>query len=256
MTRTAFQPPSAAYFHDGNDAPEMVAVPPGEFWMGATEDDKFASALERPRRRVRIDGRFAIGRIPVTFGQWDAFAADAGPVHRPDDRGWGRGPVPVLNVSWDDAQAYVRWLSCNTGRPYRLPSEAEWEYCCRGGTDGIFSTGSRLTFDEANFLRLDFGGAGGAGRPVPAGSYPPNPFGLYDMHGNVCELVADVWHDTYEDAPPDGVARSDPEASPWRVVRGGGWDGLPRVLRAAFRDWVRRDQRLDNTGFRVACDLT
>jgi len=158
-------------------------------------------------------------------------------------------------VSWDDAIGYTRWLSEKSGRHFRLPSEAEWEYCCRAGTDTIFSTGNSISIKDANFLYLDFGGRPGVGKLVEVGSYSPNAFGLYDMHGNVCELVADVWHADYVDAPTNGIAWNEPTSSPWRVVRGGGWDALPRVLRSAFRDWIRRDQKMDNVGFRVACDM-
>jgi formylglycine-generating enzyme required for sulfatase activity len=235
--------------------PEMVTVPAGFFWMGADDaDDKFASVLEKPRHQVRIERPFMIGKFPVTFEEWDAFADAVPDAWRPDDRGWGRGKLPALDVSWSDAMRYVAWLSQMTGRQFRLPSEAEWEYCCRAGSDSVFTTGSRLSVDQANYLYTDFREKPGLGRPVAVGSYPPNVFGLFDMHGNVCELVGDVWYDNYIDAPADGSARSDPASSPWRVVRNGGWDALPRVLRCAFRDWIHKDQRLDNVGFRVACD--
>jgi formylglycine-generating enzyme required for sulfatase activity len=225
--------------------PEMIVVPPGEFWMGAdVENDKFASVVESPRHRVSIEYPLEVGRCPVTVEQWNAYID-----------GSGSSRLPVVNVSWDDALGYVRWLSEQTGRRYRLPSEAEWEYCCRAGTDSIFSTGNTISIARANFLYLDFGGRPGLGRLVEVGSYPPNKFGLHDMHGNVCELVADIWHDSHAGAPTDGSARTEPVSSPWRVVRGGGWDALPRVLRSAFRDWIRHDQRMDNVGFRVVCDV-
>lgn len=259
---TTSMPPAAAApatpksFRDGWRLPEMVAIRTGQFWMGACDDeDKFASIVEKPRHNVEIQSPFAIGRYPVTFEEWDAFVAQVPGAHCPEDHGWGRGRLPVCDVSWDDIQAYLRWLSMTTGRRYRLPSEAEWEYCCRAGANSPFATGSGISVKQANFLYLDFGDRPGVGRPLATGFYPANRFGLYDMHGNVCQLVADVWHDHYDGAPADGSAWGVPVSSPWRVVRGGGWDALPRILRCAFRDWVRRDQRTDNMGFRVACDL-
>jgi formylglycine-generating enzyme required for sulfatase activity len=226
--------------------PEMVAIGAGEYWMGADdEEDKFASVLEKPRHRVRIARPFLMGRTPVTFEEWDVYAEAVAGAHRPDDAGWGRGRLPVFNVSFDDASAYVQWLAAESGLPYQLPTEEQWEYCCRAGSESVFSTGGKIELSQANFLYMDFGGKLGVGRPVPVGSYPPNAFGLYDMHGNVCELVADPWRDGYAAAA---------ESEYWRVVRGGGWDALPRILRCAFRDWVGRDQRLDNMGFRLVCE--
>ena len=150
---------------------------------------------------------------------------------------------------------FVGWLSQSTGRRYRLPSEAEWEYGCRAGTSDVFNTGNSISVEQANYLYTDFRGRPGLGRPVAAGSYPPNAFGLCDMHGNVCQLVADVWHDDYANAPADGSARDGRPESTLRVVRGGGWDAMPRILRCAYRDWAHRAARFDNVGFRVACDL-
>ncbi len=243
-------------FRDGPFLPEMVVLPPGKFWMGANDaEDKFASVLEKPLHQVEIGRYFAVGRCPVTFAQWDAYADSDLSAHRPDERGWGRGQLPVINVSWEDAEAYTDWLSQATGRRYRLLSEAEWEYGCRAGSGGVFATGGGIDVKDANFLYLDFGDKPGLGHPVPVGSYPPNAMGLCDMHGNVCELVADAWHDSYAGAPADGSAWGESSASMWHVVRGGGWDGLPRILRAAFRDWIHHIQRMDNVGFRVACDL-
>jgi formylglycine-generating enzyme required for sulfatase activity len=245
-----------ARFRDGPHLPEMIVVPAGRFDMGANEtNDKFASVVEKPRHQVEIPQAFGIGRFPVTFEEWDAFAEGNNEEHQPDDRGWGRGRLPVFNVSWEDAQAYLSWLSANTGRWYRLLSEAEWEYCCRAGSTGVFTAGNDLTIKDANFLYMDFGDRPGKGCPMPVGSFQPNAFGLCDMLGNVSELVADEWHDSFAGAPADGSVWGEFSPSMWRVVRGGGWDGLPRILRAAFRDWVYHHQRLDNMGFRVACNL-
>jgi formylglycine-generating enzyme required for sulfatase activity len=222
-------------FSDGPMLPEMVVVPPGRFWMGADDEgDKFANAVGKPRHWVQIANPLAVSRYPITFEQWDAYADGDPDVHRPDDCGWGRGRRPVVNVSWEDAEHYVTRLSIMAGRPYRLLSEAEWEYCCRAGTSAAVCTG---------------------GRTLPVGSFQPNDFGLFDMDGNVCELVADAWHDSYRGAPSDGSAWGPNEATMWRVVRGRGWDAPPRILPAPFRDRVHHIQRRNNTGFRVACAL-
>jgi formylglycine-generating enzyme required for sulfatase activity len=242
-------------FNDAPGLPWMVPVPAGSFWMGADDaEDKFASPLEKPQHEVTIRRAFALSRTPVTFDEWEAYAAATG-TRRPRDYGWGRGANPVVDVSWDDAIGFVDWLSQRTGRRYRLPSEAEWEYGCRAGTSTVFNTGNSITFEQANYLYTDFRERPGLGRPVAVGSYPPNAFGLFDMHGNVCQLVADAWQDDYAHAPADGLARDGQPESTLRVVRGGGWDAMPRILRCAYRDWADRAARFDNVGFRVACDL-
>ena len=243
-------------FNDAPGLPWMVPVPAGSFWMGADDaEDKFASPLEKPRHRVTVRRAFALSRTPVTFEEWDVYAAAVAGGRRPRDYGWGRGVNPVVDVSWDDAMGFIGWLSQRTGRRYRLPSEAEWEYGCRAGTNDVFNTGNSISVEQANYLYTDFRGRPGLGRPVAAGSYPPNAFGLCDMHGNVCQLVADAWHDDYANAPADGSARDGRPESMLRVVRGGGWDAMPRILRCAYRDWAHRAARFDNVGFRVACDL-
>ncbi len=244
-------------FRDVDISPVMVVLPAGGFVMGATQgDDKFVSNLELPRHEVTIPRGIAMGKHPVTFTEWDAYVAVTPSAARPSDGGWGRGNLPVFNVSWDDVQGYLAWLRELTGRPYRLPSEAEWEFACRAGTSGAFATGSNITIEHANFMYYDYRQRPGRGCPTAVDLFPSNAFGLHDMQGNVCELVADDWHDTYAGAPSDGSVWLRPGGSPWKVVRNGGWDALPRVLRCAFRDWVGRTHRFDNMGFRVACDVT
>ncbi len=126
-------------FRDLDGGPEMVIVPAGEFWMGSKDGE--GDANERPRHKVKIPKPFAVGRYAVTFDEWDVNGAEAAAAfwaserHTPSDQGWGRGRRPVMDVNWDDAQAYIKWLSSKTGQPYRLLSEAEWEYCCRAGTE-------------------------------------------------------------------------------------------------------------------------
>jgi formylglycine-generating enzyme required for sulfatase activity len=236
-------------------APALVELPPGAFIMGGTDDDKFVTDTERPAHPVALAHRFALGRFPVRVGEYRAFA----PLHAPDDdSNW-----PVVNVSWDDAQAFCAWLASIAGQPFRLPSEAEWEYACRAGTRASFMGRSEITPDDANFLYSEEGRRIGLGQRTPAGRYAPNAFGLYDLLGNVCEWVEDVWHRDYAGAPADGSAwlttsrstslmAGDPDR---RVIRGGAWDYLPRLLRSAWRDSLPRTHHRDNVGFRVALTL-
>lgn len=225
----------------------LVKIPPGTFIMGETANDKFATDTERPAHRVVIEHVFALGRFPVTVGEYRAFAPALAPGEDPD---W-----PVVNVSWDDARAFCAWRRAKTGEPVRLPSEAEWEYACRAGARMPFVTGDEITTGDANFLYAEHGERIGPGRRTPVGCHAPNPFGLHDLHGNVCEWVEDVWHPDYAGAPADGsawIANGDPDR---RVIRGGAWDYLPRLLRSAWRDSLPRTQRRDNTGFRLALTL-
>lgn len=158
----------------------------------------------------------------------------------------------MVGVSWQDAQAYVAWLAKETAKPYRLPSEAEWEYACRAGTTTPFSFGETITTDEANYGRRN---GECRQRTTEVGSFPANPWGLSDMHGNVCEWVDDDWHDDYQGAPTDGSAWTDRRGKDGRVLRGGSWLGSPGGLHSAFRG---RDQpviRDSVVGFRVARTL-
>jgi formylglycine-generating enzyme required for sulfatase activity len=220
--------------------PELVVIPPGEFLMGSSDDDAEAYDDEKPQHRVRIAYPLAIGRYPVTFGEYDHFCEQTRR-QPPDDQAWGRGRRPVINVSWDDAKAYVEWLAADTGQPYRLLSEAEWEYACRAGTTTRYWWGDDISEDKANR----------GNRTSEVGSYPASPFGLYDMHGNVWEWVEDRWHGTYEGAPADGAAWLEGKNS-GRVVRGGSWDNNPWILRAACRNCIGTDFRDYYLGFRVA----
>jgi formylglycine-generating enzyme required for sulfatase activity len=168
----------------------------------------------------------------------------------------------VVGVSWRDAIAYCEWLTKETGQRYRLPSEAEWEYACRAGTETPFSFGATITTDQANYDGNYTYGAGRKGsyreRTTEVGTFPANPWGLYDLHGNVWEWVEDVWHDTYQGAPADGSAWTDgkgKESSRARVLRGGSWGGNPRFLRSARRYGDGPDLRGDDNGFRVARTL-
>jgi formylglycine-generating enzyme required for sulfatase activity len=196
---------------------------------------------------VRIGHRFAVGRYPVTFEEYDRFATETVRERR-DDEGWGRGRRPVINVFWNDARDYASWLSQETGKPYRLLSEAEWEYACRAGTTTRYSWGDHPpTPEQANFGQ-------NVSKTSEVGAYPANPWGLYDMHGNVWEWVEDVWHSSYEGAPSDGRAWTTGDDSR-RVLRGGSWDSGPGDLRSAFRNWLNAVSRYDFIGFRVARTL-
>ncbi len=235
-------------FRDCAACPAMVTVPAGSYTMGSTSAEAGRHADER-QRRVTIAQRFAVGVYEVTFAEWDACAAAGGCRHRPGDGGWGRGRQPVIDVSWNDAQQYVAWLSSRTGREYRLLTESEWEYVARAGTTTPFHTGASISTDQANYdgLSAPYGlGVTGRyrGRPIAAGSLSRNAFGLYDVHGNVAELVADCY---------DAESGS---ACTRRVLRGGSWGSRPELVRSAWRSWCAPTLRNLHNGFRVARTLT
>jgi formylglycine-generating enzyme required for sulfatase activity len=236
-------------FRDCAACPEMVALPGGTFLMGSSEGEEGRDPDEGPQHRVTI-GAFAIGKHEVTFEQWDACVAAGGcNGYRPDDGGWGRGRRPVINVSWEDTQTYVTWLAEATGKLYRLPSEAEWEYAARAGTTTRYAFGDAITEKDANFGM-------NRGKTTEVGAYPANPWGLHDMHGNVWEWVEDVWHDSYQGLPADGAAWTNGKgkySSRLRVYRGGCWyNNYLGNLRAASRDRGEPDIRGKYLGFRVA----
>ena len=206
-------------------SPEMVVVPAGTFQMGSSpeeiaalvkEDGNDWPMSEGPRREVTIAQPFAIGRFTVTFDEWDRAQKHpqwqewSGIAPRePHDAGWGRGKQPVIDVHAADADAYCRWLAKATGKPYRLPSEAEWEYACRAGTTTAFWWGDGISTDQANYDgEFAFGPGGQKGkylqRTLPVESFAATPWGLYQVHGNVWEYCADPWHGTYDGAPVDG----------------------------------------------------
>ena len=202
--------------------------------------------------RVTIGYPFAVGVYEVTFGEWDACVSGGGcGGYRPSDKGWGRGWHPVVNVSWEDARAYVEWLSGKTGEEYRLLSESEWEYVARSGTRTKYWWGDDIGPNRANCY--DCGDS--YDYTAPVGSFSANPFGLYDVHGNVWEWVEDCWNDSYRGAPSDGSAWESGNCGR-RVVRGGSWDGAPWNLRSANRVWYSTGDRIDDVGFRIARTLT
>jgi formylglycine-generating enzyme required for sulfatase activity len=239
-------------FRDAPFAPELVVIPAGEFMMGSPERDEGRYDDERPQHRVKIGQRFAIGRYPVTFDEYDRFC-EAARREKPGDEGWGRRRRPVINVSLDDAQAYVAWLSQETGKAYRLSSEAEWEYSCRAGTTTRYWFGDAITPENANYADSRLA------RTSEVGAYPANDWGLNEMHGNVWEWVEDDWHENYRGAPTDGSAWKDAGGARnprLCVLRGGSWDNSPRSCRSAYRVSPGSNFRFSLVGFRVARTLS
>ena len=235
-------------FKDCDECPEMVAVPAGEFMMGSPEGE--GDSNERPQHQVTIPKPFAVGKYEVTFDEWDACVGQGGcRGHKPKDYGRGRGRRPVINVSWNDAQAYVEWLIERTEeKGYRLLSEAEWEYAARAGTQKPYFFGVNITPDQANY-------DGNVGKTVAVGGYQANAFGIYDMHGNVWEWVEDRWHDSYQGAPDVASAWIDGTGVS-RVLRGGSWVNPPESLRSANRVGDDAVNRNYYGGFRIAKTLT
>ena len=245
-------------FRDCPTCPELVVVPAGSYRMGSPVSEEARADAEGPVHRVTIGQPFAVGVYEVTFAEWGACVAGGGcNGHRPDDEGWGRGQRPVI-VNWDDAQAYVRWLSRQTGQTYRLLSEAEWEYVARAGSTTPFHFGRTISPRQANYDGNYTYGGGRRGqyreRTVLVGSFPPNAFGLYDVHGNVWEWVQDCWNENYVGAPRDGRAWERGDCSR-RVLRGGSWFSKPGGLRSAYRGGITADIRDYYYGFRIARSL-
>ena len=239
-------------FRDCQTCPEMIVIPAGSFMMGSPADLKGRPENELPQHEVTISQPFAIGKFEVTFAEWDACVAAGACRHRPDDRGWGRGSMPVMRVNSSDIEEFLGWLSRSTGTSFRLPSEAEWEYAARGSTTTRFWWGDEVGGNRANcgWLCEDKWL-----NTAPIGSFGPNGFGLFDTAGNVREQVADHWHDSYRDAPIDGTAWLG-EGDAIRVQRGGSWGSTAIKLRSATRDWINEKSRFDFTGFRIARTLS
>jgi formylglycine-generating enzyme required for sulfatase activity len=230
----------------------MVVLPAGEFMMGSPADEKGRYGDEGPQHQVVIGKHLSVSRFEVTFEEWDACVTLGGCDQLPPDQGWGRGTRPVINVSWDDAQQYIAWLSRRTGRTYRLLSEAEWEYAARAGSDRAYPWGDDIGRGNANCF--DCGSDWDGRQTAPVGSFAANAFGLHDMHGNVWEWVEDCYQRNYYSAPSDGSARSSFNCSP-RVLRGGSWDTYPQGLGSAYRGMSSPVYRGVWIGFRVARTL-
>jgi len=236
-----------------NGCPLMVMVPAGQFTMGAPLEDEFQNDHEGPQHEVTIAKPLAVSKFEVTFEDWDVCVA-YGDCRRPSDGGWGRDRQPVINVSWEDIQLYVAWLSKMTGKTYRLLSEAEWEYAARAGTQTAYPWGDGI--GEGNVTCYGCGSQWEGKQPAPVGSFAANAFGLYDMHGNVWEWVEDCYHDNYKGAPDDGSAWvADGDCSS-RIVRGGSWGDYPIGLRSAARGGSTTVDRSNSGGFRLGRTLT
>jgi len=214
-------------FRDCPQCPELVVVPAGSFVMGTDGKKRY----EKPAHRVEIPRPFAIGKYELTFEEWGV-CVDAGGCKRlPNDHEWGRGRRPVMNITWEEAKEYLNWLGAKTGHAYRLPTEAEWEFAARGGTTTEYSWGDDVGTDNANCRTC---APKISHETFEVGRYKPNPFGLYDVHGNVWEWVEDCWNPNYVDAPVDGSANIDGDCR-YRVTRSGSWYYVSSNVRSAYR---------------------
>lgn len=230
---------------DCETCPEMVALPTGSYMMGSDELEEGREASEGPRHRVKIERPFAIGRFEVTFDEYDACVADGGCDRVLSDNGWGRARRPVINVSYVQARRYVSWLSETTGHAYFIPSEAEWEYAARAGSETPWNTGTAIITGDANFLQT-------FGKTVAAGSYPPNAFGLHDMHGNVWEWSQDCLDAGYLGVPENGAAAVSGDCLSKRIARGGAHTSSHAQVRSAMRGVFPEHTQVSTVGFRVA----
>jgi formylglycine-generating enzyme required for sulfatase activity len=246
--------PGDSFKECAKNCPEMVVVPAGEFIMGAPTSEQHRFAGEEPQHKVVFARTFAVARFDVTFNHWDACVAYGNCEPRVSDSGFGRGRQPVINVTWDDAQYYAAWLSRMTGKPYRLLSEAEFEYAARAGTQTAYPWGDEIGKNNANCTMC--GSRWDGRQPSLAGSFAANRFGLYDMHGNIWQWLEDCYHKDYQGAPQDGSPWIDGADCNQRVVRGGSWGGDPQVLRSAYRTWIATGIRSADVGFRVGRTLT
>jgi formylglycine-generating enzyme required for sulfatase activity len=263
----------AQYFSEdlGNDVIlEMVAISGGTFLMGSPETEEGHRDNESPQHRVTVQP-FFMGKYPVTQAQWQAVAnlPQLNQKLDPDPSRFKGVKRPIEQVSWFDCVEYVERLSQYTGRDYRLPSEAEWEYACRAGTTTPFHFGETITTGYANYRGTDRH----IGETLYKGSYGhgfkgeyrqhttsvkkfgvANAFGLYDMHGNVWEWCADPWHDNYEDAPTNGSVWEDNNTNHYRLLRGGSWSSYPSHCRCAYRGGNKPDNcGVSSISFRVVC---
>ena len=254
-TRRAARP-----FKDCPQCPQMTEIPAGAFTMGSPEDEPMRIEQEGEQRMVLVP-QFAIGAYEVTLSQWSACVADGGCTFKGATVPPANGNEPVSGVSWRDAAQYVDWLSAKTGKQYRLPSEAEWEYAARAGTQTPFWTGERVFSMLANINSSQSYNSSNVtipvGKPVEVGSYRPNAFGIYDMIGNVQEWVEDCFG-IYANAPADGSAvlgATSQSSGCEKVMRGGSWKSPPQEARSAWRYWMHSHVRWGDAGFRVARDL-
>ena len=224
--------------------PALISVPPGSFTMGSNSSDP----SEKPAHQVAVNTSFAIGKYEVTVQQWNA-CADAGACPRVTQAANTSPNAPMRDVSWDDALQYVKWLSTVSGKPYRLPTEAEWEYAARGGTNTRYWWGEQLVPGKANCK--DCGQPWRVDGPANVGTFAANPYGIYDMNGSVWEWVGDCWHNSFKDAPADGRAWDQPNCNV-RVIRGGSWREGASYMVSSTRFKYDASVRHSQNGFRVA----
>ena len=254
-----YQRTNKAYTEDlGKDVRlTLMLIPAGNFIMGAPEDEPESRDNERPQHHVELS-QFFLGRYPITQAQWRVVAG-----YDRIERDLEREPSrfkgdnrPVEQVSWDDAVEFCQRLSAKSGKDYRLPSEARWEYACRAGMDTPFHFGETILPDLANYATQysyrDSPTQESRGQTTDVGTFRANDWGLYDMHGNVFEWCEDTWPSNYEEAPTDGSAWTD-VSSNLRVLRGGSWDYGPWDCRSASRGYASRAGRGNGFGFRVCC---
>jgi formylglycine-generating enzyme required for sulfatase activity len=224
-------------------------IPAGTFLMGSPEGEKDSLDDERPQHKVTVP-EFYLSQYPITQAQWKAIALlpQINRKLKPDPSYFKGDNLPVEQVSWHDAVEFCDRLSKASGRAYRLPTEAEWEYACRAGTTTPFYFGENITKDQVNFGR-------NRGQTTDVGIFPPNAFGLYDMHGNVWEWCQDHWHNSYKGAPTDGSAwiTKGAKKDVSHIRRGGSWIGNPVYCRCAYRSFSVADRFNQYIGFRVAC---
>jgi formylglycine-generating enzyme required for sulfatase activity len=237
----------------------LMLIPAGEFMMGAPVEELESEDNERPQHRVKVP-QFLMGRYPVTQAQWRVVAGYGGKERdlNPDPSRFKGDNRPVERVSWDEAQEFCRRISAHTGKAYRLPSEAEWEYACRAGTTTPFHFGETITLELVNYRGTETYNGSPKGEyrreTTDVGTFPTNDWGLHDMHGNVLEWCEDDWHNSYEGAPQNGSAWVESDRSEtFRLLRGGSWDDAPRICRSSCRYYNSRDDRDDVIGFRVCC---
>jgi formylglycine-generating enzyme required for sulfatase activity len=234
-------------FKECTACPEMVVVPSGSFVMGSYAGEEGRRNEEGPQHQISITRPFALGKFEVTFAEWDACVVEGGCQHQPGDQGWGRGKRPVINVSWNDITGeYLPWLNRKTGKAYRLPTEAEWEYAARAGTTTRYAFGDTIGTTQAQYSPE----GAFAGKTAAVGSFQANRFNLYDVHGNVWEWVQDCWNASYDFTPSNGSASQIGDCSR-RLLRGGAWANGPVDLRSAARFPTVSVIRLPFVGFRV-----
>jgi formylglycine-generating enzyme required for sulfatase activity len=245
--------PGQSFRDCATDCPEMVVVPAGSFTMGSPQAEPGRNLTEAPQHIVTIAKQFAVSKFEVTFAEWDECAAHGDCIPHVDDHGWGRDRRPVINVSWEDAQQYVAWLSKITGKTYRLLSEAEYEYAARAGTQTSYPWGDDVGNNHANCAGC--GSRWDITQTAPVGSFAPNQFSLYDMVGNVWEWVEDCLHEDYSRAPVDGSAWVTGGDCGRHRLRGGSWASVAEEIRSANRARSATDARLSIISFRIARTL-